>query len=413
MKRNYIIIVSVVVVIVVVLLLITRKEKIKESIVVKAQRGDFQVNVVTTGELEAKNSEEILGPSGLRTVGIWNVQISEMVPEGTLVNEGDFVATLDRTEISNKLKDVQSELDKLEQQFIKTRLDTTLELRNARDELINLKFEMEEKQIVVDQSKYEPPATIRQAELDYEKAERTYKQAVKNYELRYEQSKAKMQEVNTTLDQQKRKLEAMMTVLEEFTVKAPKAGMVIYRRDWDGKKITVGSQINSWSNIIATLPDISVMISKTYINEIDISKIQIGQKAEIGIDAFPEKKFTGVVYEVANVGEQRPNSDSKVFEVKIRVNEFDSILRPAMTTKNAIITSVVKDVVYIPLEAVFAEDSITFAYKKNGNTVYKQQIKTGQRNENEIVVVEGLTENDNILLNAPENKDKLDIELLK
>lgn len=413
MKRNYIIIVSVVVVIVVVLLLITRKEKVKESIVVKAQRGDFQVNVVTTGELEAKNSEEILGPSGLRTVGIWNVQISEMVPEGTLVNEGDFVATLDRTEISNKLKDVQSELDKLEQQFIKTRLDTTLELRNARDELINLKFEMEEKQIVVDQSKYEPPATIRQAELDYEKAERTYKQAVKNYELRYEQSKAKMQEVSTTLDQQKRKLEAMMTVLEEFTVKAPKAGMVIYRRDWDGKKITVGSQINSWSNIIATLPDFSVMISKTYINEIDISKIQIGQKAEIGIDAFPEKKFTGVVYEVANVGEQRPNSDSKVFEVKIRVNEFDSILRPAMTTKNAIITSVVKDVVYIPLEAVFAEDSITFAYKKNGNTVYKQQIKTGQRNENEIVVVEGLTENDDILLNAPEDKDKLRIELLK
>lgn len=413
MKRNYIIIVSVVIVIVVVLLLITRKEKVKESIVVKAQRGDFQVNVVTTGELEAKNSEEILGPSGLRTVGIWNVQISEMVPEGTLVNEGDFVATLDRTEISNKLKDVQSELDKLEQQFIKTRLDTTLELRNARDELINMKFEMEEKQIVVDQSKYEPPATIRQAELDYEKAERTYKQAVKNYELRYEQSKAKMQEVSTTLDQQKRKLGAMMEVLEEFTVKAPKAGMVIYRRDWDGKKITVGSQINSWSNIIATLPDFSVMISKTYINEIDISKIQIGQKAEIGIDAFPEKKFTGVVYEVANVGEQRPNSDSKVFEVKIRVNEFDSILRPAMTTKNAIITSVVKDVVYIPLEAVFAEDSITFAYKKNGNTVYKQQIKTGQRNENEIVVVEGLTENDDILLNAPENKDKLDIELLK
>ncbi|OPZ96091.1 MAG: Macrolide export protein MacA [Bacteroidetes bacterium ADurb.Bin408] len=189
--------------------------------------------------------------------------------------------------------------------------------------------------------------------------------------------------------------------------------MVIYRRDWDGKKITVGSQINSWSNIIATLPDFSVMISKTYINEIDISKIQIGQKAEIGIDAFPEKKFTGVVYEVANVGEQRPNSDSKVFEVKIRVNEFDSILRPAMTTKNAIITSVVKDVVYIPLEAVFAEDSITFAYRKNGNSVYKQQIKTGQRNENEIVVVEGLTENDDILLNAPENKDKLRIELLK
>ena len=410
MKKKIIIISSVLIVIIVAIIFFTSKDKVADNLTAKAIKGDFQINVVTTGELEAQNSEDIQGPSGLRTVGIWNVQISEMVPEGTIVNAGDFVATLDRTEISNKLKDVQTEVEKLETQFIKTRLDTTLEMRNARDELLNLKFALEEKQIVLDQSKYEPPATIRQAELDLQKAERTYKQAVTNYELRLEQSNAKMQEVSATLEQQKRRFDAMQAVLDEFTVTAPKPGMVIYRRDWDGKKITVGSQINSWSNIIATLPDFSVMISKTYVNEIDISKIQIGQKVDIGIDAFPEKKFTGKVYEVANVGEQRPNSDSKVFEVKIRVNEFDSILRPAMTTKNSIITSVVKNVVYIPLEAVFVQDSVTFSYKMNGSSIVKQQIKTGQRNENEIIITEGLKESDVVLLNAPENSDKLKLK---
>jgi len=413
MKKRIIIIVSVLIVIISVIIWTTSKNKIADNLTVKVKKGDFLVNVVTSGELEAKNSEEIQGPAGLRTVGIWNVQISEMVPEGTIVKEGDFVANLDRTEISNKLKDVQTELEKLETQFIKTRLDTTLEMRNARDELLNLKFGLEEKQIVLDQSKYEPPATIRQAELDLQKSERTYTQSVKNYELRFEQSKAKMQEVSASLEQQKRRLDAMLTVLDQFTVKAPKPGMVICRRDWDGKKITVGSQINTWSNIIATLPDFSIMISKTYVNEIDISKIQMGQMVEIGIDAFPQKKFTGKVFEIANVGEQRPNSDSKVFEVKIRVNEFDSILRPAMTTKNSIITSVVKDVIFIPLEAVFVQDSVTIAYKMNGKSIVKQQIKTGQRNENEIIITEGLIKDDIVLLHTPENGEKLKVNLLK
>ena len=99
-----------------------------------------------------------------------------------------------------------------------------------------------------------------------------------------------------------------------------------------------------------------------------------------------------------------------MFEVKIRVNEFDSILRPAMTTKNSIITSVVKNVVYIPLEAVFVQDSVTFSYKMNGSSIVKQQIKTGQRNENEIIITEGLKESDVVLLNAPENSDKLKLK---
>ncbi len=47
-----------------------------EAITVPVQRGDFEISVYTSGELEAKNSEDISGPSGLRLVGIWNAQIA-------------------------------------------------------------------------------------------------------------------------------------------------------------------------------------------------------------------------------------------------------------------------------------------------------------------------------------------------
>ena len=59
----------------------------------------------------------------------------------------------------------------------------------------------------------------------------------------------------------------------------------------------------------------------------------------IGLDSDPGKKYSGVITGIANIGEQRPNSDSKVFEVRILMNEKDTTLRPSMTTSNLIVVS--------------------------------------------------------------------------
>ncbi len=71
---------------------------------------------------------------------IWQVKISDLIPEGTIVKEGDYIATLDRSEISNKLRDVGAEVSKYESQYLQSRLDTALEMRKLRDELINQKI---------------------------------------------------------------------------------------------------------------------------------------------------------------------------------------------------------------------------------------------------------------------------------
>ncbi|TSA28765.1 MAG: HlyD family efflux transporter periplasmic adaptor subunit, partial [Bacteroidetes bacterium] len=239
-----------------------------------------------------------------------------------------------------------------------------------------------------------------------------YDQAEKNYQLRLQKAIANMQEVTASYTQAQRKLQEMVTVQEQFTVTAPKSGMVIYRRSWDGSKMGIGATVSAWDNVVAELPDLSEMISKTYVNEIDISKVKVGQPVTIGIDAFPDKKFTGIVTEVANIGEQLQGTNAKVFEVKILIHEFDSILRPAMTTKNTILTATLDSVLYVPLEAIFNNDSLTFVYKKNGSRVEKQQIVAGLSNDNEIVIKEGLQESDEVLLIAPENDQDLEIVVL-
>ncbi len=383
----------------------------KQVIKVPVKSGKFVISVTTTGELEARSNEKIHGPnpSALRNARIWQYRIEKIVPDGTVVDSGDWVANLDRSDLANKIKDQELEVEKLQMQYTKTQLDTAITLRDARDALVNMKYDLENRQIVVDQSIYEPPATQRQVKLELEKAQRTYKQAKENYILKSEKAKANMKEVGAKLNKAVRKLNELKKLSSEFIVYAPKAGMVIYKRSWDGKKQGVGAQISAWDNVVAILPDLSAMNSKTYVNEIDISKVKKGQKAIVSTDAFPDKKFTGVVTEVANMGQQMKNSNAKVFEVVIQLDGNDSVLRPAMTTKNQIITETIDSALYIPIECVHNNDSLSFVYTDHR----KQQVLTGKSNDEDIVIKSGLKEGDEVYLYPPKDAETWKLRLLK
>jgi hypothetical protein len=154
-----------------------------------------------------------------------------------------------------------------------------------------------------------------------------------------------------------------------MTVTAPKSGMVIYVRDWNGKR-GPGSQVSAWDPTIAELPDLSEMITKAYINEVDISQVMPGQTARITLDAFPGKEFSGMVVSKANVGEQVRNFDTKVFEVIVLLNSIDSLLRPAMTTGLDILVDSLPTCFQVPLEAI-QTDSLSFVYKKTNSGFVK------------------------------------------
>jgi len=377
------------------------KEVVLET---EVQYGSFEIAVMITGELQAIRETEIQAPSSLRNryLRIHRVKIQDLIPEGTVVDSGDWVATLDRSEADNSLKDMMDRLEQEESEYMRTKLDTTMQLRQLRDDLINLQFAMEEAEITLEQSQYEPPATIRQEEISLERATRAYNQAKENYGLKEKQAKAEMREAEISLDRDRRSKTMMIDVMKEFDIMAPSSGMVIYKKDWNGQKRTAGTEINTWDLAVATLPDLSTMISMTYVNEIDISKLKKGQKVEIGVDAFPEKKYSGEVTEVANIGQQLPNTDAKVFEVKIELNERDTILRPSMTTSNMVITQVLDSVLFIPLEAVHANDSLTFVFTRDGK---KQVVVLGESNENHIVVDMGLVKGQKLYLSMPESPD--------
>ena len=414
MKRQVIVIAAAVVLVLVAYFIVKGNRSAETSeIFISATTGRFEVNIETTGELEALNSTKILGPTRLRDFRIYSVPIESIVDEGTIVRKGDWVASLDRSEFESKLQDAQLEVDRMQSQYIQTQLDTALQMRQSRDELVNLDYAVQEREIELEQSQFEPPATQRQAQMNLEKAIRSFKQAKENYVIKEQQNQAKMAEVLTNLTKAQRDLQSMQSVVDKFTILAPEDGMVIYRKGFDGKQIKEGSTISAWDPAVAELPDLSVMISKTYVNEVDVRKIKTGQHVEMGLDAFPEKKLTGTVIRVANVGEQRPNSDAKVFQVSVRVHGNDDLLRPAMTTSNKIVTRVIDSAMFVPLEALHTmADSITYVYRRVGINTTKQEVIVGQTNSNEAVIEGGIEPSDRIYLNIPAGQEEKAVALL-
>ncbi|TSA34526.1 MAG: HlyD family efflux transporter periplasmic adaptor subunit [Porphyromonadaceae bacterium] len=408
MKRRWVFVTILIVVLAsVVIYSATRKEK---SVMIKAvvASGKFDVIVSTTGELQALNSVDIRGPEGLRESRVHNVKLVDLIPEGSVVKAGDYIASLDKTEATTALQSMGDQIERDEASLRQTQLDTTMSLRDYRNQIKDLEYALEEKQIILDQSKFEPPATIRQSEMNLDKAKRAYEQAKTNYGLRKEQSEAAMTKSEINLKRQYQQRNELNKVLDAFTVYAPRDGMVIYKKEWGGAKRKVGSQISAWDPVVATLPDLSKMISKTYVNEIDISKISTGQEVTIGVDAFPEKQYTGKVTEVANVGEQLPNSDAKVFEVIVLLNESDTTLRPAMTTVTQIRTNTYDNVKFIPLEAVHSTDSMSYVYLTVAKV--RQIIDLMEANENFIIVNAGLEAGNEVFLTVPEGGDKWEIK---
>jgi HlyD family secretion protein len=373
----------------------------------KVAKGIIEVKVQTTGQLEAEKSEDIKAPSGLssRNVGIYEIKITDLIEEGSIVDSGQFVANLDHKVLEELITKALEEVRLATVAVQDAKMDSSLTLSNIRDQLINSASDVEERKIVVNESAFESPSVIRKAEMDLEKVKRKFEQDKKGFKLKERQAKAKVDRVVMELDQKNKKVEELTKLTDELTIKAPKHGMVIYSKDRVGNKVQIGSSVATYFGAsIATLPDMTKMISKTYVNEIDISKIKKGQKVTLSIDAFPEKVLNGEVFTVANMGQPMPKSDAKVFEVKIRVFGFDPQIKPAMTTSNTILTGVFKNQLFIPTEAVYANDSVKYVYlRKKG--IVRQIVDLGGENENYIIVNKGLSEGDELVFNEPEKPE--------
>lgn len=390
-----------------------KKSSENVSLTAKVKKGNFINEVFISGEAQSTSSKKINGPSNARRFNIYQLKIQDLVPEGTIVKKGGYIGKLDASEVNGKINDAQLNLETAASKYTQQQLDTTLTLKQERNAIKDLLFDIEETKLELTQSEFEPPALIRQLEIKGEKLERELKEKKEDYSIKKRQANAKMIEVGTEVSKIKKQIADLSDLQKDFTIHSDDDGMVTYVKDWNGIKKKVGSTISPWEPAIASLPDLTKMESKTYSNEVDIRKIKKDLKVKIGFDAFPDIELDGIVTDVANVGENKRGSDIKLFQVLIKLNETNNNIRPGMTTSNRILTHQEDNVLMVPLEAIFSNDSISYCFVKSGYSIGKKQVELGLSNNDVVIITKGLKENNVVYLNKPEDTDDKSITLLK
>ncbi len=224
---------------------------------------------------------------------------------------------------------------------------------------------------------------LKYQELNLGHLKKTRAKAEEESQIRLDNTKTQLQERQATIDNEKlsteqSKVSAYANLLRRKSslknqderlawtvIKAPMSGTVTQLAIEQGEIVTSGRSAFSQSPPIMTIADLSKMVVKTFINEVDMERLDEGQAAEIKIDAFQTKKFNGQVYEISQSGQQQDNIIS--FEVMIEVLNTSGNIRPGMSADVDIITYEEKNVLMIPIDAVISKTS-AMVIAQVGNT---------------------------------------------
>lgn len=373
------------------------------------ESGPFELSLNTKGEINGKDAVVISLPDVLknRDLRIYGLKIKDMIAEGTIVKKGDWVATLDASLVNQQIQSNNQDLARRRAELNDAKIDSTIQLTKLREELEEFTYDLAYKKLELEQAKYESPAYQRKKQVEYNKTIRQMEKKRRDYELKRLNLKIRTNRIQDRFNEYDKRDKLLKEALIACRVKAPKNGMVMYAKLWGGRKLRVGDEVSRWNPSIATLPDMSVLVSETFVKEIDITKISIGDSVEIRIDALPDKIYTGKISKIANMGQELPGFDTKVFRVLIDLQENGKELKPAMTTDNRIIVENLDDVIKIPRDYLFGSDGISFVYLKKDGKTWKQQVITGMENEEEIVIRSGLREEDKIYTSVPANASEI------
>lgn len=379
-----------------------------------AESGTFDITIKATGELLAEKYTNVPGPelpsNQVRgnyhgnSIPAYPLKITDLVPEGTIVRKGDYVAQLDKTEYDNYLLGEIEEVKDYKNTYDVSILDSAVVLTNLRDEIKNQTLAVEEAFLNLEKSKYEAPAIILAAEKRLERAKMYLEQRKRGYQLRQIWKGREVTYHRLNYESMLYKIRNIESYISAFTIYAPSDGMVVYKKNRNGTRRTIGTVLNNYDMTVAIIPDLSTIISRTYVSEIEISRVKPGQKVKIRVDAIQNKIYNGSIRNIGMIGENLRGSDTKMFEVITTIEGSDPRFKPGMTTGNEIVTDSYESVTHVPVDCIYTTPgNKQFIYMKGKK---KRYITTGKTDDKEIIVTSGLGPGEKLYLLPPENAHK-------
>jgi len=334
---------------------IKEKEKtLFELKTAKVELGEIATQIDITGEIEPETIVEIKSKVSGKII-----KFSKNIND--FVKTGDLIATIEIDyQQANTITNTRSNLDLADIRY-----------KWAKRDLDDIKTQYE----AGFETKY-----------NYDTAEKNLEQAELNYNIALEQYK---------------QVEEIDTKGEESKIYASVSGTVITRTVEEGEMISSIGLGNSDGTAIMQIADLSQMIVKSNINEIDINKYKEGQTATITVPANPEHSYNGIITQVAVMAQSVNNV--KVFPIEIELIDVDEFVKPGMTAEITIKGQSKSDIPIIPITALFSnEKGEDVVYTVENNTIKETKvIVTGINNLTHVEVLSGIEVGEEVSLVPP------------
>ena len=384
------------------------------------QQGEFVISLqLKGGELEAVEAENIVAP---RVRG--QLKIVELFPEGEQVAIGDLLVQFEQTDFQKRVMDAEQQVEAARADLEKTQATQKAEIVKLEADIKNQEANLRLAELKVERMAFEATVQKEEAQIEAHKANLSYQQAVEKLKSQQVVNNAETRKRQLEIERNKRELDKARKELASTTIKAEKPGLVVYGKVWKGErpeKVRVGDEIWGGVNVIS-LPDLSQMQVKTYVNEVEVDKLDTGQVATIKLDALPEPTFHGRIKSIASLGREKEGEKNvKVFDVVLAIEEEDARLKPGMTATAEIVVKTIPPQptaapdsaqvaaapdsvslpLYIPLDAVFERGGRALVYCLVGGQPEERAVTLGEKNADFVIVEHGLAPDDRVALLDP------------
>ncbi|MDX2146514.1 MAG: efflux RND transporter periplasmic adaptor subunit [Planctomycetota bacterium] len=292
------------------------------------------------------------------------------------------------------------------------------------DRLAKVQAEADLEKALLDQKVYED-YTYQMEEKEKLSAVEQAKAELSRVELNNEKELASKRAEANNKREQLRILEAKLQKVRDQVaaaeVRAPSDGLVVYstsmqrgRNNWNSTgPLQIGREVSN-NELLISLPDVSEMRASVQVHESLAGRLRPGMPATIKIDAVPGHTFEGRVESIGVMAESNNWRDPNLREYTVRVallpHPASGQLKPSMRAEATVEVGRVDDALTIPVQAIFNDGAVRFAYIVEGNRFTRVPIAVGRRSDTMSEVTVGLAEGQQVLVRQPEPGEVLSRE---
>ena len=354
------------------------------------KRQDFTFTVAGSGQITAGKAVDI-GPPSLPRV--WRYKIIRLAEEGIQVRPGDFLVQFDPTEVFRYLNDETAELEKARQEILRIGATRESAIKDLELELEEAKAqEIKSQSKLLDVREFEPSLKVREAEFDLELARARSAMLGKKLEAVRENGRLEMGLLRNKERFHQERVTSYQAALAALEVKAPIGGVVIHKTSWNNEKKQVGSDVFMMETIIS-LPDLTTLMVRGQVAEVDSSKIRTGLPVSVSLDGIPDRIFRGRIEKIADSLTAGPQDRPiKSLEFAVRLEAPDSQrMRPGMAARLEVETDRFRNVLAVPLAAIETTGGRSFLWVERDGRPERRPVTIGRTNELMAIVTAGLS----------------------